>query len=542
MSSPPRSNCGVATIPDRLTEPYVTARFFRMRVPRPKSGCDIKSLPLSPAEAFLLSRIDATMNERDLAMMTGLSPADVVAALDRLAQLGAIDLGAHASPAPASPRATVSTPPPPPIRVESPASARVVIETAPNAPPRLHDPAELDEVVELDAEKKRRILDLFYRLEDLTYYQVLGVEEQADKKRIKSAYYAMAPEFHPDRFFRKNLGSYKAKIEAVFNRVTIAHDVLTAKDRRAEYDEYLAQTQKNRALAAILEQTPRDVARIQAAVDIAEAAPASGHASPGRYASEPAPPPAPPPSVASGHPSVEPPPISVEESTQSRRETLARKLSGSMRRPVPAPAATPDPAALQRTTEALRARHDAAVAEARRAQLQRHLDQGKASLAQQQFAAAANAFRIAASLAPDDQAVQATCAEAMRLADAALADGYLKQAIYEESQDRWGEAALSYSKVCNGRPGNASAHERVAFTTLKSSANVRRAVEFARRAVELDPKSPQFHLTLASAYMAAGLERSALGEIDRALELAPGDQKIKDLSQQVRVQAQKPGN
>ena len=131
---------------------------------------------------------------------------------------------------------------------------------------------------------------------------------------------------------------------------------------------------------------------------------------------------------------------------------------------------------------------------------------------------------------------------ATRALYAALADGYWRQALYEEGQDRWAEAALSYSKVCNGRPNSAKAHERVAVATLKSSANIRRAVDFARRAVELEPKSPQFRLTLASAYMAAGLERSALGEIERALELAPGDQKIKDLAQQVRVQAQKSGN
>ena len=515
-----------------------------MRVPRPKPGCDIKSLPLSPAEGFLFSRIDAATNERDLAMMTGLSPADVAAAIDRLAQLGAIDPGGPPPAAPASLRPPASAPRAghsvPSARSEPPTPTRVVMKAASGSSPLLYDPAELDEVVEIDADKKRRILDLFYRLDDLTYYEVLDVDAQADKKRIKSAYYAMAPEFHPDRFFRKALGSYKAKIEAVFNRVTIAHDVLTAKDRRAEYDEYLTQTQKNRVMAAIFEQTPRDVAAIQAAVDVAVIAPASGQRSPGRYASEPAPPPVSEPAATSAHPAAPPAPLSAE-AARSRRETLARKLSGTMRRP-PAPVAEPDFEAQQRTADALIANHEARVDDARRAQLQRHLDQGKAMLAQQQFAAAANAYRIAASLAPDDRTVQATCAEAMRLADAALADGYLKQALYEESQDRWGEAALSYSKVCNGRPGSAAVHERVAFTTLKSSANVRRAVEFARRAVELDPKTPQFRVTLASAYLAAGLEKSALGEIERALELAPGDPKIKDLAQQIRVQAQKPAN
>jgi tetratricopeptide (TPR) repeat protein len=524
-----------------------------MRVPRPKSGCDIKSLPLSPAQAFLLSRIDATTNERDLSLMTGLSPADVAAALDRLAQLGAIELDGPPGATGATPRATASSgqaraaPParaavPPPARSEPSRGAPVASATARSSAPARYDPAELDEPAEIDADKKRRILDLYYRLEDLTHYQVLEVDEQADKKRIKSAYYAMAPEFHPDRFFRKNIGSFKAKIEAVFNRVTIAHDILTAKDRRAEYDEYLASTQKSRATATNLEPAPRDVTSVQAAVGIAPVTPTPSPSSAARSAS--APPLGSDPSAEGPPRSVEPGPLSAEDAHR-RRETLARKLSGTMRRPTPPPSVappTPDPASLQRTADALRARHDAAVTAARRAQLQRHLDQGQLSLDQREFAAAANAYRIAASLAPDDPAVQATCAEAIHIADAALAEGYWKQALYEESLERWPEAALSYSKVCNGRPNNAKAHERVAFATLKSSTNARRAVEFARRAVELDPKSPQFRITLASAYLSAGLEKSALGEIDRAIELAPGDQKIKDLSQQVRVQAQKSRN
>ncbi len=97
----------------------------------------------------------------------------------------------------------------------------------------------------------------------------------------------------------------------------------------------------------------------------------------------------------------------------------------------------------------------------------------------------------------------------------------MKQAQYEANQDRWGEAALSYSRVCAGRPDDARAHERVAYATLKSSGNTRRAVEFARRAVELAPRTPDFHLTLARAYLAAGLGKSVAGEIDRALEAAP---------------------
>jgi cytochrome c-type biogenesis protein CcmH/NrfG len=66
----------------------------------------------------------------------------------------------------------------------------------------------------------------------------------------------------------------------------------------------------------------------------------------------------------------------------------------------------------------------------------------------------------------------------------------------------------------------------VAFTTFKAGTNPRRAVEFARRAIELDPRKPEFRVTLARTYAAAGLEKSAHAELDRALELAPKDAKI----------------
>lgn len=583
------------------------------RVPRPLSGCDIKSLPLSPAEAFLLSRVDAMLSERELALVTGLPLSTVVSALDRLEQLGAISFATDSALESGATRRSERPPAfrssPPPGRGEgarlpsTPPLAAKAGDGMSLAPP-LYDPAELDEDVEIDPERRRRILDLFYRLDDLTYYELIGVGEHDEKKQIKSAYYALAPEFHPDKYFRKRLGSYKAKIEAIFARLTIAHDVLTAKARRAEYDEYLEQLHRNRAMAALLEQTARDVAQVNAAVDESAAAAAGVHvalgngdsrlvaaqpgtvALSGRYASEIPParegpasgPAGAPSSVPTGAPASSPagasssrpdgasssraplPPSSeraaapssrapassgeidaAPSSPRSRREMLARKLRGGgafRRGGHPAPASD-GPATAQRAAEALRARYEVALAEARRAQLQRYLDIGRGALERKDYAGGANAYRIAASLAPDDQKVQTTCDDAMRLAAAALADGYWKQAQYEEGQGRWSEAALSYSKACAGRPGDARAHERVAFATLKSSANTRRAVEFARKAVEIEPGAADMRLTLALAYAAAGFEKSALGEMERARALAPADARIREVWASLREQTQR---
>ena len=87
------------------------------RVPRAIGGRDIRSLPLKPVEAFLLSRIDAATDEQDLSMLTGLSRPDVEAALDRLFDLGVIDFvrGARGNTAVATP-----SPSPSPLRSPTP--------------------------------------------------------------------------------------------------------------------------------------------------------------------------------------------------------------------------------------------------------------------------------------------------------------------------------------------------------------------------------------------------------------------------------------
>jgi tetratricopeptide (TPR) repeat protein len=44
---------------------------------------------------------------------------------------------------------------------------------------------------------------------------------------------------HPDRFFGKRLGSYKAGLLVLYGRVTLAYEALTVPERRAEYDASL---------------------------------------------------------------------------------------------------------------------------------------------------------------------------------------------------------------------------------------------------------------------------------------------------------------
>ena len=478
------------------------------RVPRLNPGCDVRTLPLTSAETRLLSRVDGVTAEADLGRAVGLTESAVKASLVRLRDLGAIEL-VEGAPTPSQPR-TPSGPTP---------SASPLLAPSDPLPP--WDPKDLEEDVELDLDKRRQILDAFHRLDRYSYYDLLGVHELCDKKQIKAAYYAVAPDFHPDKYFRKRLGAFKPKAEAIFTRLTLAHDVLTSKERREQYDEYLDQLRRNRAAESIIDESREDVAAVEAAVREAANGIMEARAAQTRA----------------------PQPVQARvQSDKERREALARKLLGGKKLPPRPPAAAPSqPQSFEAApvdAETMRQRYEEALAAARREQVVRFRESAMAAAERKDYAAASNAYRVAASLAPEDQELQALSDEAERFAAAALADGFIKQAEYEVKQERWGEAAISYGKVCLGRPEDAKAHDRVALCTLKmAGGNMRRAVEFGRRAVELAPTVVEYRVTLARAYIEAGLEKSALAELERAEELAPKDAKLKDLIAQTKQQA-----
>ena len=64
------------------------------------------------------------------------------------------------------------------------------------------------------------------------YYKILGVDKNADEKKIKRAYRRLARELHPD----VNPGN--AKAEERFKEINEAHEVLSDAEKRAKYDRF----------------------------------------------------------------------------------------------------------------------------------------------------------------------------------------------------------------------------------------------------------------------------------------------------------------
>lgn len=180
--------------------------------------------------------------------------------------------------------------------------------------------------IDLTPAQQERIDDVFERLGSLTLYELLEVAQASDKKAIKRAYFERANEFHPDRFFRKSLGRYKAKMEIVFARVSEAHDILCSPEKRAEYDAAL----RARRFSRIEEMLAEASSEMAGAEDRALHEDAALDDSIRVEESEP-----PPPQRPSHTTLRAPAPAALPPDAQARRDALARRLLGPSARARP---------------------------------------------------------------------------------------------------------------------------------------------------------------------------------------------------------------
>ena len=91
------------------------------------------------------------------------------------------------------------------------------------------------EQVELADALKAEILELEAKLETTDHFALLGLPPGTDAATAKAAYFKLSRRFHPDRYFRKNLGSFKLRIERIFKALSKAHQALTDPQKREAY-------------------------------------------------------------------------------------------------------------------------------------------------------------------------------------------------------------------------------------------------------------------------------------------------------------------
>jgi tetratricopeptide (TPR) repeat protein len=357
-----------------------------------------------------------------------------------------------------------------------------------------------DETCDLDDATVAGIVTLDAMLAGQDHYSVLGVERGAEKKAIKRAYYALAAQFHPDRFFGKKLGRARAPLDRIFHRVTEAHDVLTDKAKRAEYDARLpgaAPKRASRAPPAGKTRTfpPRKPSKQTKAVST-------------------------PPAAA----------VPRRPTTPPKRTSTLPPKRGRTKRPPDAELSPvvvmPDIAPV--SERSLRRVYEAA----QQIESQRHVEvflrAAEEALAVDDVIGAANNYRLALQ-SHDDPWIRRKLDDIEDQAKNRRNELNLTRARAAERDRRWSDAATFYAKAHDARPA-APLAERAAFALRMSDGDLERAIELAQYAVGIDPKNAGYRTTLGEVFLAAGEIKQAVAESARALELAPSDARAKDLA------------
>jgi hypothetical protein len=188
---------------------------------------------LSPAEVFLLSRVDRPTPLNEVIAVSGLSENETLVHVYSLALVGLLERANWKSVFVGAQREVAES-----VRTEA-ESAR------PATGGKAAD--EADKTDETDAAD-----DVESFLEQLksaqTHYDVLKVTKESSPAQMKTKYYELARRYHPDRF-RRAEPSLVARLESAFARITQAYDTLRDDNLRANYDAKLKARQKAQELA-----------------------------------------------------------------------------------------------------------------------------------------------------------------------------------------------------------------------------------------------------------------------------------------------------
>ena len=88
----------------------------------------------------------------------------------------------------------------------------------------------------IEERKKIEINSIARLLDELDYFQILKVPQNATPEAVKAAYFRESRNYHPDKFYNESPDITK-KVTAIFKRITEAYKILSDPETRADYTD-----------------------------------------------------------------------------------------------------------------------------------------------------------------------------------------------------------------------------------------------------------------------------------------------------------------
>lgn len=333
------------------------------------------------------------------------------------------------------------------------------------------DRRQLLERCDLTIAQRREIIFLAQVAEHLDHFEYLGMEPSADKKDWRRAYFRFSKRFHPDTFFRRDVGSFGDLVSEIYTRATNLHDAFAADDDlRAVY--YRAIVARNNAYRDALEtaRLAREALRQRREAEL----------------------------------------------EQQRRAELKRK---AVRRK----AALRD--RLEQTTRQRRERRVNPM-QGRIDRAAQHYERGMELYKSERFVEAATSLQLAMNYDPRNETYSTAYERVAEKAKAVRAEQIWKHGYMKESVARLDEAMELYAEAVEIQP-RPDFCVHLAELMVSMDHDLHRAAELARKACDAQPENVDYLLLLARIYEKVSLVKKAKTVLDRAARLSPKDDRIK---------------
>lgn len=197
----------------------------KTHIPMKVEGIDPTKFQLQPKDGFVFSQIDGISTVEELKFVTHLDEEELLSIIARFQELGLVTLK------------------------EREHTPRISFTSSPAA--------------SLEKEEKsfeEHVSELYINIDEMNYYQLLRVSRDANLNDIKTAYYKLTKQYHPDKLFRKGSPELRERLQYIFAHINEAYRVLSKRESRLEYDKNL-RAEKTKAPKHISAITRPDVYR-----------------------------------------------------------------------------------------------------------------------------------------------------------------------------------------------------------------------------------------------------------------------------------------
>lgn len=313
-------------------------------------------------------------------------------------------------------------------------------------------------------------------LELADYETLFKLGAGAGTKELRASYYELSRRYHPDRFYRKDLGQDADLIEDVFAGINEAYQNLSSRLRRGEKagDEQPRRRRRKKPEAATSSQptepSPEDVSHHEVRWDSEDA---KKRADKARFR--------------------------AAQSQRKRKRTKPKAKKGP---------------AVPSAVEAFKQRMIERIRKGKE-----HYRAGKEAMDAENWSKASSSFYLATQFDPKNERYREAFDDANTRARQVQIDHIVAMGDNAEQYGSLREAVTHFARAVELDPPNGEAHYRLGRALRRLDENDRGAVDQLRKAVGKGPRVFKYRLELARAYEGQGLQRNAHREYRAAVAI-----------------------